>query len=89
MLRKTATIINKLGLHARPSAVLVNVTSQFESSVFLTKDGHPVNGKSIMGVMTLAAEMGSKLIIEVDGPDEEEAMRAILDIIASGFGEMD
>lgn len=88
MLKRTATIVNRLGLHARPSATLVKTTSQFESTVFFTKDHHPVNGKSIMGVMTLAAEMGSELTIEVDGPDEEEAMQAILDVIASGFGEM-
>ncbi|MEA2031540.1 MAG: HPr family phosphocarrier protein [candidate division Zixibacteria bacterium] len=89
MLKKKAMIVNKLGLHARPSAALVSIASQFESSVFLSKDGNPVNGKSIMGVMTLAAEMGSELSIEVDGSDEEEAMKAILEIITSGFGEMD
>lgn len=89
MLKKKAMIVNKLGLHARPSAALVSIASQFESSVFLSKDGNSVNGKSIMGVMTLAAEMGSELSIEVDGSDEEEAMKAILEIITSGFGEMD
>ncbi|MBU8932461.1 MAG: HPr family phosphocarrier protein [candidate division Zixibacteria bacterium] len=89
MLKKTATIVNRLGLHARPSAALVSTASRYEATVFLTRDHHSVNGKSIMGVMTLAAELGSELIIEVDGPDEEEAMQAILDVIASGFGEMD
>ena len=89
MLKKAAKIVNRLGLHARPSAALVSTASKYESTVFLTRDGYSVNGKSIMGVMTLAAEMGSELIVEVDGPDEEEAMQAILDVIASGFGEMD
>lgn len=89
MIKKTATIINKLGLHARPSAALVSAASKFASEVFISKDGHPVNGKSIMGVMTLAAEKGSVLTIEIDGPDENEAMEAILETINSGFGEMD
>ncbi len=87
MLRKTATIINKFGLHARPSAALVSAVSKFASEVLISKDGHPVNGKSIMGIMTLAAEKGSVLTIEIDGPDENEAMDAILEIINSGFGE--
>ena len=87
MLKKNATIINKLGLHARPSAALVNVTSKFESEVLISKDSHPINGKSIMGVMTLAAEEGSVLTIEVSGPDEAESMKAILELIESGFGE--
>ncbi len=87
MLKKTATIINKLGLHARPSAALVSITSRFESEVLISKDSHPINGKSIMGVMTLAAEKGSVLTIEIIGPDENEAMEAILEIINSGFGE--
>jgi len=88
MLIKTATIKNKLGLHARPSAALVSTASKFESEVMISKDSHPVNGKSIMGVMTLAAEKGSVLTIEVNGPDEDKAMKAIIEIIDSGFGEL-
>ena len=87
MIKKTATIVNKLGLHARPAAQLVSTASGFESEVFYTKDDLRVNGKSIMGVMMLAAEKGTRLIIEVDGPDEEQAMTAVLQVIESGFGE--
>ena len=87
MTTQTATIVNKLGLHARPSAQLVSVTSRFASEVFITKDGLRVNAKSIMGVMMLAAESGSELTIEVDGPDEDAAMEAILAVIASGFSD--
>ncbi|RKX25674.1 MAG: HPr family phosphocarrier protein [Candidatus Zixiibacteriota bacterium] len=87
MIKKTARIINKLGLHARPSAILVTATTRFKSEFFFSKDDLRVNGKSIMGVMMLAAEMGSQLVVEADGPDEEEAMAEILRVIASGFGE--
>ena len=85
MINRTTKIVNKLGLHARPSAQLVAVTARFASEVFITKDGLRINAKSIMGVMMLAAEKGSELMIEVDGPDEEEAMAAILEVIATGF----
>ncbi len=87
MLTGTATIVNKLGLHARPSALLVTTAAQFESEVWFSKDSLRVNGKSIMGVMMLAAEKGSELKIEVDGPDEEAALKALQDVIASGFNE--
>ncbi len=87
MRRDTAKIVNKLGLHARPAAMLVTVASKFASEVYLTKNGLRVNGKSIMGVMMLAAEMGSELEVEVNGPDEEQALADILQCIASGFGE--
>jgi len=87
MITRTAKIVNKLGLHARPSAQLVSVTAGFTAEVFITKDDLCVNAKSIMGVMMLAAEKGAELTIEVDGPDEEEAIEAILKLIASGFSE--
>ena len=87
MLKKTARIVNKLGLHARPSAALVTAATRFQSEVYFTKGDLRINGKSIMGVMMLAAEMGSELLVECDGPDEEETMQAILDVISSGFGE--
>ncbi|PWB70842.1 HPr family phosphocarrier protein [candidate division GN15 bacterium] len=87
MIKKTAKIVNKLGLHARPSAMLVTAASKYNSEVFFTKNGLRVNGKSILGVMMLAAEMGSELLIEVDGPDEEQALREILQVIESRFGE--
>jgi len=87
MTTRTTIIINRLGLHARPSAQLVSVTSRYESEVYITKNDLRVNAKSIMGVMMLAAEKGSKLTIEVDGPDEEAAADAIIQLIDSGFGE--
>ena len=89
MIKKTARIVNKLGLHARPSAMLVTAASKYNSEVFFTKNGLRVNGKSILGVMMLAAEMGSELLIEVDGPDEEQALNEILQVIESKFGEGD
>ncbi len=87
MIKKTAKIVNRLGLHARPSAMLVTVATRFESEVFFTKNGLRVNGKSIMGVMMLAAEQGSELTVEVDGPDETRAVEEIIKVIQSGFGE--
>ena len=87
MIKKTVRIANKLGLHARPSAMLVTTASRYESEVFLTKENLRVNGKSIMGVMMLAAEQGSLLIVEVDGPDEETALNDIVKVIESGFSE--
>jgi phosphocarrier protein len=89
MITQKARIVNKLGLHARPSALLVSTASKYRSQVFFTKNDLRVNGKSIMGVMMLAAEMGSQLQVEVDGPDEQEAMEALLEVIKSGFGELD
>ena len=87
MIKRTAKVTNRLGLHARPAALLVTTATKFESQFFISKDSIRVNGKSIMGVMMLAAEMGTELILEVDGPDEIEAMAEILKIIESGFGE--
>lgn len=87
MITRTATIVNKLGLHARPCAQLVSVASRFESEIHFTKDGLRVNGKSIMGVMVLAAERGTQIGIEAQGPDEEDAIQALVEVIDSGFGE--
>ncbi len=87
MIKRTAIVTNRLGLHARPAALLVTTATKFESQFFISKDSIRVNGKSIMGVMMLAAEMGTELILEVDGPDEIEAMAEILKIIESGFEE--
>ncbi len=87
MRTQTARIVNKLGLHARPAALLVTAASRFQSEVYFTKDGLRINGKSIMGVMMLAAEIGTDLLVEVTGPDEDQALEAILKVIESGFGE--
>ena len=82
-----ALIVNKLGLHARPSAKLTQVASKFPCEVWLTRNGRRVNGKSIMGVMMLAAGKGSSILIETDGPQDEDALAALLALVASGFGE--
>ena len=89
MIKQTTKIVNKLGLHARPSAMLVTAASKFEAQVFITKDGLRVNAKSMMGVMMLAADQGAQLLVEIDGADEEAAMAEVIKVIESGFGEMD
>ena len=87
MLQREVEIVNKLGLHARASAKLTQLAGQFASEVWLTRNGKRVNAKSIMGVMMLAAAKGSKVGIETDGPDEQEAMEALTGLIADCFGE--
>lgn len=87
MTSRTARIVNKLGLHARPSAQLVSVAAKFESEIFITRGELRINAKSIMGVMMLAAEKGSELLIEADGPDAEAAVNAVTELIQTGFGE--
>jgi phosphocarrier protein HPr len=87
MLQREVEIINKLGLHARASAKLTQVAGQFKSYVWVSRNGRRVNAKSIMGVMMLAAAQGTTVLIETDGPDEEEAMRAVADLIAGRFEE--
>ncbi len=80
-------IVNPLGLHARPSAEFVKLASQFRADVHLLKEDMQVNGKSIMGVMTLAAECGSQLTIRTDGEDAEAAAGALAALVARGFNE--
>jgi phosphocarrier protein len=87
MTERQATVVNPLGLHARPAAQLVRLASTFSSHIELEKDGAPVNGKSIMGVMMLAAECGSVLTIRADGADEAQAADALAGLVSSGFGE--
>lgn len=87
MLQKEFLILNKLGLHARASALLVKTSSRFSSDVKLAREGVEVNGKSIMGIMMLAASKGSAVSLTVDGADETEAFQAIGELIANGFGE--
>ena len=87
MVQSDTTIINKLGLHARASGVLTQTATQFKSDVFITRNGRRVNAKSIMGVMMLAAGIGSNVTIEADGEDEQAALDAVLAVIADKFGE--
>ncbi len=81
------TIINKLGLHARASALFVKTASQFSSEVKVRRDEIEVNGKSIMGIMMLAAAKGTIIQVTVDGEDEERAMAVLGELIRDGFGE--
>ena len=87
MLRATAKITNKRGLHARASAKIVEAAARFQSEVTILKDGQRVNARSIMGLMMLAASMGSEIGLEAEGPDAEEAMKAMLALIDAKFGE--
>jgi phosphocarrier protein len=87
VIERQATIVNQEGLHARPAAQIVRLASTFASEIELCKDGLDVNGKSIMGVMMLAAECGSSIVIRADGPDAEQAVQALAALVQSGFGE--
>ena len=87
MLSKEITIINKLGLHARAAAKFVKVASGFESEISLGRNGHTVNGKSIMGVMMLAAAKGTTLDLTANGQDEETALAELEALVADRFGE--
>ena len=86
-IKETLKIQNKHGLHARPAALLVKAAAKFKSSIKISKDGLIVNGKSILGVMTLAAEFGSEIEITVNGDDAEEAIAAIKSVIQGKFEE--
>lgn len=83
----TVSIANKLGLHARASAKLVSLAAEFKSEITLARNGQQVNGKSIMGIMMLAAAKGTELQVCADGKDEAKAIEAILNLINSRFGE--
>jgi phosphocarrier protein HPr len=88
MIEQKVKIINKAGLHTRPAATLVKLASKYECEFFIYKDGLNINGKSIIGVMTLAAEIGSELLLTFDGIDEEAASREISDYFNRGFDEL-
>lgn len=87
MLSREAEIMNKLGLHARASAKFTQLAGKYQSEIWMAKGPRRVNAKSIMGVMMLAAGKGSKITVEIDGPDENDAMEALLALIASKFNE--
>ena len=80
-------IVNKLGLHARAASKFVTVASQYDADIRVSKDGREVSGKSIMGVMMLAAARGSQIAVTAEGPDAEEALDGIADLVADRFGE--
>ena len=81
-------VTNRAGLHTRPASMIVRTASRFKSDLFIQKDGYEINGKSIIGVMTLAAEQGSKLTLIFEGVDEEEACKAVQQLFHEGFGEV-
>lgn len=87
MIKTKITIINRLGLHARASAKFVSTAAKYQSHIDVTKGSHTVNGKSIMGVMMLAANQGSDIIMEIDGPDEIAMNDALTQLINNCFGE--
>ena len=87
MVERTVQIVNKNGLHARPAAEIVKISAKFQSEITLVKDGMEVNGKSIMGVMMLAAECGASVLLKADGADAEQALDALATLIANKFGE--
>jgi phosphocarrier protein HPr len=87
MIESEVKIINRAGLHTRPAASLVKIASKYKSEITLIRDGFAINAKSIIGVMTLAAEQGSVLILQTEGEDEQQAISEIIKFFKSGFGE--
>jgi phosphocarrier protein len=87
MLQREVEIINKLGLHARAAAKLTQLAAKYQCDISLARNGRKINAKSIMGVMMLAAGKGSRVVLETDGPDESEAIDAIVALIGDCFGE--
>lgn len=87
MIERSVQIVNKNGLHARPAAEVVKASAKFKSEITIVREDLEVNGKSIMGVMMLAAEFGSSITIRANGPDAELAAQALAALVASGFGE--
>ena len=87
MVEQTVTIQNRLGLHARACSVFVKEAAKFASHISVVRDGLEVNGKSILGVMMLAAEMGARITLKADGKDEQEALEALVRVVNNKFGE--
>lgn len=88
MIETRVKIVNKAGLHTRPAATIVKLASKYKSEFFISKDGLHINGKSIIGVMTLAAEMGSELLLTFEGEDEQQMNDEISGYIKGGFDEL-
>jgi phosphocarrier protein len=88
MIENTVQIINKAGMHTRPAATIVKMASKYKCEFYISKNGLNINGKSIIGVMTLAAEMGSEVTLSFDGEDEKEAAKEITDYFNRGFDEL-
>ena len=88
MIVREVVVTNRAGIHTRPASMIVRAASKFDAEFFIQKDGYEINGKSIIGVMTLAAEQGATLTLLFDGSDEEEAADAIAQLFEDGFGEV-
>lgn len=88
MIEKEVEIINNAGMHTRPASSIVKIAAKYKADFFISRDDFEVNGKSIIGVMTLAAEKGSKLILKFDGEDEAELANEMTDFFEKGFGEL-
>jgi phosphocarrier protein HPr len=88
MIEKKVQIINKAGLHTRPAATIVKMAAKYKCEFFISRDGMNINGKSIIGVMTLAAEEGSEILLSFDGEDEEQAAKEIVEFFEKGFNEL-
>lgn len=87
MIERPVVVTNRTGIHTRPASMIVRAAARFESDFFIRQDGYEINGKSIIGVMTLAAEPGARLTLVFDGPDETAAADEMERLFASGFGE--
>ncbi|HEY5533378.1 MAG TPA: HPr family phosphocarrier protein [Ignavibacteria bacterium] len=88
MIETEVTIINQAGMHTRPASAIVKIAAKYKADFFIAKNGFEVNGKSIIGVMTLAAEQGSKLILRFSGEDEQELAAEMIDFFEKGFNEL-
>ena len=88
MIEREVTVMNRAGIHTRPASMIVRTASKFDADFFIRADGYEINGKSIIGVMTLAAEQGAELTLVLDGPDEAKAATALVQLFEEGFGEV-
>jgi phosphocarrier protein len=88
MIERTVKIVNKAGLHTRPAATVVKLAAKYKCEFYISRDGMNINGKSIIGVMTLAAEEGAELVLSFNGEDEEQAAKEISDYFERGFDEL-
>jgi phosphocarrier protein len=87
MIEREVEVVNRLGLHARAAAKLVQVAAGYQSRVHLSRDGEDVDAKSILGILLLAASQGSRLVVRCEGADEADALAAVVDLVANRFGE--
>jgi phosphocarrier protein len=87
MTSRTVTVVNQLGMHARAAAKFVHLAGRFQSRVLVSRQGREMDGKSIMGLLLLAAALGSSITISADGDDEESAVSALIELVTNGFGE--